>query len=349
MIMRTSSGVARSMIELIKALRQPLLPEPVVPATSRWTILTRSASTALPVTSLPSQKAMGEALRREEPVDIAQGDVVGLEVGHFDADGRLPGYRRLHAHVGRRQCVGDVVLETGHPADLDARRQLEFIARHARPGDGADDLRLHAEVAQRLDQRRETSLDRLPRLSLALPEALQRVSARAGPSCAAPHQGRRVPPLARQARRRQPRRARTAPSVVSPHRVGGSNVDQLRATTARTPRRSQARSCSPSTSRGVWVLTAGPYWAPAPMETCPRDRRRPRSPSRRDPATRVATSSADAHRASRRRRAPPARPRPHLPRECDAHWRSDEPVARSTPATKRATTSTSTPTRPIAP
>ena len=67
MIMRTSSGVARSSTELMRAFRQPLLPEPVVPAMSRCTILTRSASTALPVTSLPSQKAMDEACGGNRP------------------------------------------------------------------------------------------------------------------------------------------------------------------------------------------------------------------------------------------------------------------------------------------
>jgi len=61
MIIRTWSGVARSRIELMRALMQPLLPEPVVPAISRWTILTRSATIGLPETSLPSQKASGEA------------------------------------------------------------------------------------------------------------------------------------------------------------------------------------------------------------------------------------------------------------------------------------------------
>ena len=61
MIIRTSSGVARSRIEVMSALRQPLLPEPVVPAMSRCTRRTRSAMTGLPVTSLPSQNDIGEA------------------------------------------------------------------------------------------------------------------------------------------------------------------------------------------------------------------------------------------------------------------------------------------------
>ncbi len=67
MIMRTSSGVARNRIEVISAFRQPLLPEPVVPAMSRCTMRTRSASTAFPVTSLPSQKAIGEACCGKRP------------------------------------------------------------------------------------------------------------------------------------------------------------------------------------------------------------------------------------------------------------------------------------------
>ncbi len=67
MIMRTWSGVARSKMELMRAFKQPLLPDPVVPAISRWTILTRSARTALPVTSLPSQKAIGEACAGKSP------------------------------------------------------------------------------------------------------------------------------------------------------------------------------------------------------------------------------------------------------------------------------------------
>ena len=67
MMMRTWSGVARSRIELMKQLMQPLLPEPVVPAMSRWTIFARSASTGLPVMSLPSQNASGEAVGRKAP------------------------------------------------------------------------------------------------------------------------------------------------------------------------------------------------------------------------------------------------------------------------------------------
>ena len=37
--------------------------------------------------------------------------------------------------------------------DLGAGREPQLVARDARPGDAADDLRLDAEVAERLDQR----------------------------------------------------------------------------------------------------------------------------------------------------------------------------------------------------
>ena len=40
---------------------QPDLPEPVVPATSTCGIIARSAQTAWPETSLPSQASSGEA------------------------------------------------------------------------------------------------------------------------------------------------------------------------------------------------------------------------------------------------------------------------------------------------
>jgi len=58
-IIRTSSGVARSRIELRMALIDPDLPEPVVPAIRRCGILARSHATGLPEMSLPSQAVSG--------------------------------------------------------------------------------------------------------------------------------------------------------------------------------------------------------------------------------------------------------------------------------------------------
>ena len=58
--MRTSSGVARSRIEVRIVLMQPDLPEPVVPAISRCGSRARSVQTALPEMSLPSQTVSGD-------------------------------------------------------------------------------------------------------------------------------------------------------------------------------------------------------------------------------------------------------------------------------------------------
>ena len=67
MMKRTWSGVARSRMELTMLLRQALLPEPVVPAISTWISRVRSASTGLPVMSLPIHMASGEALTGRSP------------------------------------------------------------------------------------------------------------------------------------------------------------------------------------------------------------------------------------------------------------------------------------------
>jgi len=114
-------------------------------------------------------------VRRERLVDVAERDVVGLEVGHFDADGGLAGDRRLDADVGGGERVGEVVLEAGDAAHLDARRQLQLVSRDAGTGHGADDVGLDVEVPEGLDESLGHRLDGLrglapPRLH-ALEEA----------------------------------------------------------------------------------------------------------------------------------------------------------------------------------
>jgi len=61
MIIRTCSGVLRSSTDDTMQLTQPLLPDPVVPAMSRWGSLVRSAYTALPEMSLPNHTMSGPA------------------------------------------------------------------------------------------------------------------------------------------------------------------------------------------------------------------------------------------------------------------------------------------------
>jgi hypothetical protein len=61
-IIRTSSGVERSRIDVRIVLMQPDLPEPVVPAMRMCGIRARSAQTAVPEMSFPSQTDSGLAL-----------------------------------------------------------------------------------------------------------------------------------------------------------------------------------------------------------------------------------------------------------------------------------------------
>ncbi len=90
-MVRTCSGVARSRIEVSSALMQALLPEPVAPATSRWTIFCRSASTALPVMSLPSQNASGEAVEVNGPYTSPRATNDGRMLGTSTPTAVLPG------------------------------------------------------------------------------------------------------------------------------------------------------------------------------------------------------------------------------------------------------------------
>ena len=59
MIIRTSSGVERISSEVTIELMKLDLPEPVAPATSRWGIFARLATTKPPSTSLPSPTTSG--------------------------------------------------------------------------------------------------------------------------------------------------------------------------------------------------------------------------------------------------------------------------------------------------
>ena len=111
---------------------QPDLPEPVVPAISRCGMRARSVQTALPEMSLPSQTESGLDGRRQVVVDVAQGDEVRREVRHLDAHGLLAGDRREDADLGRRERVGEVVLERRDLRDLRPRGELELVARDAR-------------------------------------------------------------------------------------------------------------------------------------------------------------------------------------------------------------------------
>ena len=129
------------------------LPAPVVPATSRWGILARSAPIARPAMSLPSHTVSGDQSGRRLLEDVAEVDDPPARVGDLDADRLLAGDRRQDADVGGGQRVGQVVLELGDLGHLDPGRQADLVAGDVRAGDPADHLGLDPEVAERLEQR----------------------------------------------------------------------------------------------------------------------------------------------------------------------------------------------------
>ena len=92
------------------------------------------------------------AALRTAAVDVAEAHQAAALVRDLDADGLLARDRRQDPDVGRGQRVGQVVLERGDLRDLGARSELELVAAHVRPGDGADDLRLNAEVSEGLQE-----------------------------------------------------------------------------------------------------------------------------------------------------------------------------------------------------
>ena len=76
----------------------------------------------------------------------------GVRFGDLDADGLLAGNRCEDADLGRRERVGEVVLERGDLGHLRARGELELVAGDTRADDLADHRRLDAEVGEGLHE-----------------------------------------------------------------------------------------------------------------------------------------------------------------------------------------------------
>ena len=133
-------------------MTQPDLPAPVVPATSRWGILARSAWIGAAGDVLAQEDGQRRGVLGQHAVDVAEGDDAAVAVGDLDADRALARDRGEDADVGGGQRVGEVVLEVRDLRHLHAGRELQLVAGDVRAGDGADDLRLDAEVAERLGE-----------------------------------------------------------------------------------------------------------------------------------------------------------------------------------------------------
>ena len=90
---RTSSGVARIITEVIMELMKLDLPEPVAPATSRCGILARLATTKPPSTSLPRPTVIGwwslraRAERSTSPRETTSLSVLGISMPIADLPG----------------------------------------------------------------------------------------------------------------------------------------------------------------------------------------------------------------------------------------------------------------------
>ena len=137
-----------------------------------------------------------------------------------------------------------------------------------------------------------------------------------------------------------------SPSSASCHRFRRRRVGP-----AARPKISGAAS-RPSTRCGVCVLTAGPYWAAGDTEVLIMSEASmvgDSSGSTTPGGSRVPAARAQRLGLAARR---PAAAAPAAATPCangPAHCRSDDPVASRTPATNSATTSTSTPMRPMTP
>ena len=115
--------------------------------------------------------------RRE---DVAQRHELALLVRHLDADRAAARDGRQDAHVRARHRVRDVVAQAGDAIDLDARRELELVARHGGADGHADEARVDTEVAQRRLEDLAALLDDAT-VHLLRGAALQQVARRQGP------------------------------------------------------------------------------------------------------------------------------------------------------------------------
>ena len=75
-----------------------------------------------------------------------------LTVGHFDADGVLACQWRDDADHSGSQCTGHVVGQGRNLADLNARRQFQFVHRNRRARFGIDHVGIDAEFLKHLLQ-----------------------------------------------------------------------------------------------------------------------------------------------------------------------------------------------------
>ena len=111
---------------------------------------------------VPDQRVAGGVLAEEEgqahPLrrvlgrqdDLLQAHDLAVHVRHFNADGVFVGQRRHDPDARGLQRDGDVVRQADDLADLDPRRQGQFVLRDDRPGLDGHHGRLDVELRQGL-------------------------------------------------------------------------------------------------------------------------------------------------------------------------------------------------------
>src|SRR4029453_13279255 len=109
-IIRTSSGVERSRIDVRIVLMQPDLPEPVVPAIRMCGMRARSVHTELPEMSLPSKTESGLAGRGLRPERRPPTPDVGERLGERLGDPRIVVSRGFCGRgLPEERAVGELV------------------------------------------------------------------------------------------------------------------------------------------------------------------------------------------------------------------------------------------------
>ena len=235
--------------------------------------------------------------------------------------------------------------------DLDAGLELQLVPRDARPGDGADDLRGDVEALQRRDETLGGAGDGVGRLAGRPGPAAAGSAGRAAPTGAAPPRRRRAPP------------SPPASSSLSAAAAAAAASESCTPSSAATTGSGDGSSGSGAASPKISGASEAPSMRCGAVVGTGREKSRSGDAAglmdvrMRSLASMVGDSSSSTTRvpAASLRRAPmasawlraarPALATPCL--ECAAHWRSDDPVTSNTPATTRATTRTSTPTRPM--
>ena len=112
---------------------------------------------ALDVLAQPHDQGVRLLLGGARAQDVAELDHLTVGVGDLHADGALAGDRGQQADLVRAHRVGDVLLLTGHPGDIDAAPQVDLVASDLRAagvaGDRGVDLEFGENTLKLLDNR----------------------------------------------------------------------------------------------------------------------------------------------------------------------------------------------------